>query len=224
MHLKTNKRFNYLFYITLIIILSSTNNYNFYNKKLFKIKNLEVTGFSKEKNMILKKEIKNILIKNIIFIKKNYFKNLIDRNDIKELKVKKIYPNKISITLIPAKPICIIEINHNIVLLGDNGKLLDAKIERDNLPIVSGSSNINDIFKLINLLMSSKYDYQKIKSIIFFKSGRFDLEKKNGTIIRFPIKYSEQIINHSFKLLKDERFANSKIIDLRIKNKVINYE
>ena len=72
--------------------------------------------------------------------------------------------------------------------------------------------------------MSSKYDYQKIKSIIFFKSGRFDLEKKNGTIIRFPIKYSEQIINHSFKLLKDERFANSKIIDLRIKNKVINYE
>ena len=224
MHLKTNKRFNHLFYITLIIILSSTNNYNFYNKNLFKIKKLEVTGFSNEKNMILKKEIKNILGKNIIFIKKNYFKNLIDRNDIKELKVKKIYPNKISITLIPAKPICIIEMNHNIVLLGDNGKLLDAKIEQDNLPIVSGSSNINDIFKLINLLMSSKYDYQKIKSIIFFKSGRFDLEKKNGTIIRFPIKYSEQIINHSFKLLKDERFANSKIIDLRIKNKVINYE
>ena len=224
MHLKTNKRFNHLFYITLIIILSSTNNYNFYNKNLFKIKKLEVTGFSNEKNMILKKEIKNILGKNIIFIKKNYFKNLIDRNDIKELKVKKIYPNKINITLIPAKPICIIEMNHNIVLLGDNGKLLDAKIEQDNLPIVSGSSNINDIFKLINLLMSSKYDYQKIKSIIFFKSGRFDLEKKNGTIIRFPIKYSEQIINHSFKLLKDERFANSKIIDLRIKNKVINYE
>ena len=56
MHLKTNKRFNYLFYITLIIILSSTNNYNFYNKNLFKIKKLEVTGFSKEKNMILKKE------------------------------------------------------------------------------------------------------------------------------------------------------------------------
>ena len=148
---------------------------------------------------------------------------MIDRNDIKELKVKKIYPNKINITLIPAKPICIIEINHNIVLLGDNGKLLDAKIEQDNLPIVSGSSNINDIFKLINLLMSSKYDYQKIKSIIFLKV-RFDLENKNGTIIRFPIKYSEQIINHSFKLLKDKRFANSKIIDLRIKNKVINYE
>ena len=36
--------------------------------------------------------------------------------------------------------------------------------------------------------------------------------------------YSEQIINHSFKLFKDKRFANSKIIDLRIKNKVINYE
>ena len=65
---------------------------------------------------------------------------MIDRNDIKELKVKKIYPNKININLIPAKPICIIEINHNIVLLGDNGKLLDIEtIERDNLPIVSGS-------------------------------------------------------------------------------------
>tara|TARA_B100000941_G_C28444984_1_gene521785 strand:- start:84 stop:758 length:675 start_codon:yes stop_codon:yes gene_type:complete len=224
MHLKINKRFNFLFYIALIIILSSINNYNFYNKNPFKIKKLEVTGFSNEKNMVLKKEIKDILGKNIIFIKKYYFKNLIDRNDIKELKVKKIYPNKIKITLTPAKPICIIETNNNIVLLGDNGKLLDAKIEQYNLPIVSGSSNINDIYKLINLLMISKYDYQKIKSIIFFKSGRFDLENKNGTIIRFPIKYSEQIINHSFKLSKDKRFANSKIIDLRIKNKIINYE
>ena len=147
MHLKISKRFNFLFYIALIIILSSINNYNFYNKNPFKIKKLEVTGFSNEKNMVLKKEIKDILGKNIIFIKKYYFKNLIDRNDIKELKVKKIYPNKIKITLIPAKPICIIETNHNIVLLGDNGKLLDAKIEQGNLPIVSGSSNINDIYK-----------------------------------------------------------------------------
>ena len=155
MHLKINKRFNFLFYIALIIILSSINNYNFYNKNPFKIKKLEVTGFSNEKNMVLKKEIKDILGKNIIFIKKYYFKNLIDRNDIKELKVKKIYPNKIKITLTPAKPICIIETNNNIVLLGDNGKLLDAKIEQYNLPIVSGSSNINDIYKLINLLMIS---------------------------------------------------------------------
>ena len=106
MHLKIDKKFNYLIYGLIILFLTSINNYNFYNKKIFNIEIVEVTGFSVKKNTIIKNEIKNVQGKNIFFIKKDYFKKFIDRNDTKDLIVKKIYPNKLIINFTPAKPIC----------------------------------------------------------------------------------------------------------------------
>ena len=82
MRLETGKKLNYFFYAILIIILTSINNYNFNFQNTFKIENLEVSGFSKEKNNILKNEIKNILGKNILFIEKKEFVKLNNRNDI----------------------------------------------------------------------------------------------------------------------------------------------
>ena len=72
--------------------------------------------------------------------------------------------------------------------------------------------------------MNQKLDYYKIHEIIFFQSGRFDLNLDNKILIKFPIKYTEDIINYSSNLLNDKKFANSKVIDLRLKNKIIKYE
>ena len=77
MHLKIDKKFNYLIYCLIILFLTSINNYNFYNKKIFNINIVEVTGFSVKKNNLIKNEIKNILGKNIFFIKKIILKNLL---------------------------------------------------------------------------------------------------------------------------------------------------
>tara|TARA_Y100000992_G_C21252813_1_gene486817 strand:+ start:74 stop:748 length:675 start_codon:yes stop_codon:yes gene_type:complete len=224
MRLETGKKLNYFFYAILIIILTSINNYNFNFQNTFKIENLEVSGFSKEKNNILKNEIKNILGKNILFIEKKEFVKLNNRNDIKELSIKKIFPKKILIHFIPAKPICIIKIQSDIFLLGDNGKILDYDIIDNNMPTVEGSTNVDNIFKLINLLKSSKIDYSKISNISFFKSGRFDIILKNEVVIKFPIKYSLELFNYVSDLFNDEKFVNSKIIDLRVKNRIIKYE
>ena len=67
-------------------------------------------------------------------------------------------------------------------------------------------------------------DYNTIKRIIFYKSGRFDIHLSDEIIIKFPIKFNREIINFSSNLLNDKNFVNSKTIDLRIKNKVIKYE
>ena len=177
-----------------------------------------------KKITIIKNEIKNILGKNIFFIKKKYFKKFIDRNDTKDLIIKKIYPNKLIINFIPAKPICIILLKDSKIILGDNGKKLDIETIEKKLPKVSGSKNFNDIFKVINILKLSKLDYDRINEIIFFKSGRFDINLNDKILIKFPIKYTEDIINYSSNLLNDKKFINSKVIDLRIKNKIIKYE
>ena len=222
MPLKKGNKLNIILYTVLILILSSTNNYNY--KNIFIIKYIKVDGFSDEKNKIVKDDFQLIFGDNIIFLDKKNFKKMIDRNDTKELNVKKIYPNKILVNFIPAKPICIIENKDNKIILGNNGKILDIKINENNFPIIRGSENIGYIFEVVNLLNSSKFDYNSIKNIFFFGSGRFDIKLKNELLIRFPINYTKEIINYGSDLLNNEKFVNSKIIDLRINNRIIKYE
>ena len=219
---KKDKNLNIILYITLILILSSINNYNY--KNIFIIKDIKVNGFSDEKNKIIKDDVQTIFGENIFFLGKINLKKFINRNDTKEFIVKKIYPNKILINFTPAKPICIIENKNNKIVLGDNGKILDVEINENNFPIVSGSKNISHILEVVNLLKSSKFEYDSIKNIIFFKSGRFDITLKNELLIRFPINYSKEIIDYGSDLLNNKKFANSKTIDLRINNRIIKYE
>ena len=222
MLLKKGNKLNIILYAVLILILSSINNYNY--KNIFIIKNIKVNGLSDKKNKIVLDNLQTLLGDNIIFLDKKKFEIFINRNDTKGLIVKKIYPNKILINFIPAKPISIIENNNKKIVLGDNGKILDIEINENYLPIVNGSENIGHIFETVNLLISSKFNYNSIKNIIFFKSGRFDIKLKNEALIRYPTNYSEEIINYSSDLLNNKKFVNSKIIDLRINNRIIKYE
>ncbi len=49
MLLKKGKKFRFLTYTLLIIVLSSINNYNFDIRNIFNIKQINVDGFSKKK-------------------------------------------------------------------------------------------------------------------------------------------------------------------------------
>ena len=175
-------------------------------------------------NKFIEEDAQTVLGQNIFFLDKKNFEKLIDRNDTKELIVKKIYPNKILVNFTPTKPIGIIENKGNKIVLGDNGKILDIEINENNFPIIRGSENISHIFDVVNLLISSKFNYNNIENIIFFKSGRFDIKLKNKILIRFPINYSKQIINYGSDVLNNKEFVNSKIIDLRINSRIIKYE
>ena len=224
MLLKIDKHFRFFTYFIIVIFLSSINNYNLYNKKIFNIDRVDVNGFSEKKNIMIKNEIKNILGKNIFLIKKNYFKKLFNRNDTKDLIIKKVYPNKLIINFIPSKPICIILLKDRKIILGDNGKKLNIETIEKKLPKVYGSKDFSNILKVTNMLKLSKLDYDKINEIVFFKSGRFDINLEDKTLIKFPIRYTKEIINYSSYLLNDKRFVNSKVIDLRLENRMIKYE
>ena len=224
MHLKKGKKFKFFFYILLIIFLTSTNNYNFKVSDPFYIKYIYINGFSDKKNNLIKDEIKEVFKQNIFFINQDHFAKLFERNDIKYLDVKKKYPDKIIIDIVPAKPICIILVENNKIFLGDNGKKLDIELEDYNLPTVIGSTDISNIFYVVNLLSLSRLDYSSIYKIIFFKSGRFDIILDNEVVIKFPIKYDIKTMNYISNLLNEKKFANSKIIDLRVKNRIIKYE
>ena len=223
MHQKVGRKTRLIFYI-LLLMITSINNYNFKIQSVFNIKHIHVDGLSKEKNESIKSEIKKILEKNIFFISKDYFSNLHKRNDTEYLIIKKNFPNKLIINLTPAKPICIVKIKDNKFVLGNNGKILNTKIDENIVPIVSGSTDVENIYNVVNLINKSNLNYAVIKKIIFFKSGRFDINLRNDVIIKFPIKFNKELIDYSNILLNDEKFVNAKIIDLRIKNRIIKNE
>ncbi len=224
MHQKIGNKSKFFFYILILIILTSVNNYNFTSGNMFKIKYIDVNGFQEEKNNLIKNKIKKISEKNIFSINKEYLLKFSDRNDTKYLSIKKNYPNKLIINFTPAKPICIIKTKNDKIILGDNGKILLSQIDENILPITTGSSNIEKIYKTVSLLNELSLHYDRIKKIVFFKSGRFDIILRSDVTVKFPINFGKEIIVFSNDLLNEKKFVNAKIIDLRIKNKIIKYE
>lgn len=224
MHQKLGNKKLITFYIFLIFLLSSINNYNLNISNFFKIKNIVVNGMSNDKNLKVESNLNFLLGENIFFLNDNIY-NYFDRNnDVKNFNVKKLYPNSLEITITESKPICIILDNGKEIFLGDNGKILKSRQDYGNLLKVYGSSNIDQIFRLLKTLKKSSLNSKNIKSITFFKSNRFDLNLNDKKVIKFPINYNDSILEYAYKILQDNNFVDAKIIDLRIDNKIIKNE
>ena len=93
-----------------------------------------------------------------------------------------------------------------------------------NVPKVTGKNDIKKVFQTLKLIDKSNFDIKNIKKIEFFPSDRIDIEFRNKKKIRFPINYSIDNLNFALRLLDDDKYNNSKILDLRIPNKVITYD
>lgn len=223
MHQKLGNKKLITFYIFLIFLLSSINNYNLNISNFFKIKNIVVNGMSNDKNLKVESNLNFLLGENIFFLKDNIYNYFDKNNDVKNFNVKKLYPNSLEITITESKPICIILDNGKEIFLGDNGKILKSRQDYGNLLKVYGSSNIDQIFRLLKTLKKSSLNSKNIKSITFFKSNRFDLDL-NDKVIKFPINYNDSILEYAYKILQDNNFVDAKIIDLRIDNKIIKNE
>ena len=71
------------------------------------------------------------------------------------------------------------------------------------------------------IIDKSNFDFDSIKNLYFFKSKRWDVELKDGLIIKLPLKRIDVSLEILAKILKDEEFKNSKTIDLRQKGQII---
>jgi len=221
---KIDKKKYIFFYLIIFLILSSTHNLNFKQKNFFDIKKIEVVGLDKTDNLLLEKKLKDLIGSNIFTINKESFKLIKSENLINGYKVKKIYPNHIKVYLESTVAISIIKHFNELVILGNNGKIIDLKSLPSNVPEINGTNDIKKVFQTIKIIKKSNYDIKNIKKIIFFPSERIDIVLQNKKKIRFPINLSIDNLNLSLQLIEDEVFHASKIIDLRIPNKVISYD
>ena len=221
---KIDKKKYIFFYLIILIILSSIHNSNFKYNNFFTIKKIEVDGLNKIDNSFLENKLSDLVGSNIFVLNKKSFELINSVDLIKNYNVKKIYPNKVKVYIEPALAISIIKNSNELVILGNNGKIIDLKTLPENVPEVTGTSDIKKVFQTIEIFNKSDLDIKNIKKINFFPSKRIDIELENKKKIRFPINFTIDDLNFGFRVINDEKFNQSRIIDLRVPNKVITYD
>jgi cell division protein FtsQ len=219
---KKNK-FIYI-YIFFFILIVSINNKNFSDKELFSNKLIyNIKGLSETDNHNLIKDLIDINKNNIFKLDKNEISNKIDENNlVLNFIAKKKYPNKIEIKINKAKYIGKIYKNDKLFLIGSNGKLVDydSNIITD-LPYFYGVFKKNEFLKLLSVINKIQLDTKNISSFYFFPSGRWDIKFKDGLLLKLPNSNLMDSLSKLLLLKNDQNFKNSKIIDLRIKNRII---
>ena len=204
-------------YLFLLFSLSTIFNLETINSlgNFFKVKKIAI------KDDIYRQEFINMIDQNIFYIRKENIIKVIEKFPILEkFKINKIYPNEISITLEETKPLAKIIIKNEIFIIGLNGNLFKGKNINYDIPIIEGNVELKKINSFLGKIQSSKFDISFIDKITFYPSNRWDIFFKNKTIIRLPSQNVNESLKHAQALFYEEDFKN-KIIDLRIKNKII---
>ena len=224
------KKFYRIAVLFILFILINTINHKDQEIKsdkeniFFSIKEIKIKNNILVDQEIIIKKLSKIYGKNILFLRKNEIEDPLKSIDfLRKVEVKKIYPNKIIITVLETKPIGIIIKKNKKYILDTSSKLIkyNEKILSNPLPLIFGDNAENKFINLFNLLEKHEFPMDKIKNYYYFQIGRWDLKLFNKQLIRLPANEIASAIQLASELLKRKDFENYSIIDLRINGKVI---
>ena len=222
MHQLIGKKKSLILYLFFLVAFSTTTNKTLYKtENLFQIDNINITGIPLDNIEGLNDELYKTIEKNIFFLKKEVLKNSISEfNIVENYSVKKIYPRELNINIKPTKFIAKIS-NKDDVLVGSNGKLISNKDFKKKLPSIFGKFNSNKFLELKIHLERSGFNFEDLKSLIYFSSGRWDILTNDNVLIKLPNKKIYESLHLAKKILNDDNFKMNKFIDLRISNQII---
>ena len=220
-----DKKKNIIFLFLILFFLSSFNNQMFIEKKklFYNLKSIEVTGLDSLINQEIEQNLNFLKNSNIFFINKEIFKDQIDKyNFIESYNIYKIYPSKIILQLKQAEFLAYTIINNETFFVGSNGKFIS--IEKfsnyKDLPVIFGKFTAKKFINFKGAIYKSDLNYNNIKEIFFYPSGRIDIKNKDNILIKLPMKNIEESLIIANKIINNKNFNNN-IIDLRISNQLI---
>ena len=214
-----------LIYFFFFIILTSINNFEYLDLKLFKIHQINISGLNNEENINIYNDIKDYKKKNIFFLDNFDLSKKIYSNElVQKFEVFKKYPSTLDVNLVKTNFLGITKIDGIDYLIGSNGKFIKKNITLIDLPFVFGKIKIIDFLILKEILNKSNFELSEIDSFYYFKSNRWDIKTKKGLIIRLPSQLDPNVLNKINQIINDGTFKNIKTIDLRQNNQIITYE
>ena len=219
----TDKKNKIIIYLIFLFILSTTNvkykeNQNNYSSIVNRVK---IEGLSNALNKKILYELNNLFYENILIIRKEEIKKVVDRyNIIEEYSIKKIYPSSIRINIKPTKFIARIS-NNDQLLLGANGKVIEDKKNSEILPYIFGEFNSKDFLILKKNIEQSKFNFIDFKTLYFFPSNRWDILTNDNILIKLPQDKFLESLNLAYKVIDTTHFKNINLIDLRVKKHLV---
>ena len=220
---KKQKLFIYLFFL---LLLTTFNNLSLSNSEYLKLKinQIKVSGLNSENNLKISEEFNKLVYqKNIFFISKDHFINILEKNNlIHSFKVTKIYPNSIEVKVKKTELLAVTDHNNKKFFIGSNGKLINFESYNKSLPYVFGKIKIKDFIEFKKIIAKSKFNFEEISELYFFPSGRWDIKNNKGILIKLPETNLLKALNLAYHITINEIFKNDKVIDLRIYNHVIS--
>ena len=220
MQLRLNKKV--LFYIILIIFLSTLNNKFFSEIKLKSIDKIMIKGLEEKEKRKLLNNLKLLNLKNILFLNKFELIKKLEANElIEDYTVFKKYPSTLEIRINKTKFLANVFKDGKFFVLGSNGKLIQTVDKNNNLPNIFGYYNKDSFFNLLKSIKKSNFELSEIKNLYFFKSGRWDIETNDNMIIKLPKKNLGASLNLASDLISNNKIKGIKILDLRQDRQVI---
>ena len=218
---------NHLILWLVLFIFLTTFSYNLDKKEkhsILPIKIINIEGIINSNEKELNKNLEKLKGKSLIFISRNIIKESIkDLNLIKEIKVKKIYPDTIKIIVVELKPLGNFINKDSKFLILESGDLIENSSENkfDKLPIILGYGAEKKFHIFYQSLMMENFEIDIIKEFNYFKINRWDIVLKDGKIIKLPINKYEDSIKEFLSIYKKKDYYNFKVFDFRIKGQLI---
>ena len=220
MHQKKSKKI--LLYFFLFLILGTVNNHFLDKKNLPKLKNIKVIGLNENTNLKIANDLIFLKFQDLFFLKSSQIKKIIDSNtSIETYSVFKKFPSTIVIEIEETKILANLYKNGSNYFFGSNGKLIKTENKKKNKPFLFGDFTNKEFLKFKRIVDKSKLKYADIKNIYFFDSKRWDIELRNGLLIKLPEKKLLESLNLSIDLILSKNFKNIEVIDTRVSNQVI---
>jgi len=218
----------FFLWLFLLIVLTT---YNFDSREnlfssFFKIKKIEIEGIQNSDRKEIEEKFNLFKEKNIIFTNQKQFRKLIDNLKlVKEIKVKKIYPDKIKITIKEFKIIGIFvdEKNQEEYILTDHGKIINNynKKQFSDLPLVFGENADKFFFTFYPSLEATSFEIELIKYFNYFDIKRWDILLKDGKLIKLPSTNYEKSLKKFLSIYETENFKKFRVFDFRVNGQLI---
>jgi len=222
--IKIKKKKKLFLYIFFLFLLTTFQNLSLINSNVLKLKidKIKISGLSEDGNLEISKNLDKLIFQNIFYLNKNFIiETLKKNNSIHSFTVKKIYPNSLDLKIKKTKLLAVGNFNEENFFIGSNGKLIKYVPSNKTLPYFSGKINVIDFKIFIKTFNESEFNFNEISEIFYFPSGRWDVKNKDGILFKLPKKNLLKNLNLANQVLKNEKFKNAKIIDLRIPNRLI---
>ena len=219
MHQQISKKI--IIYLFILFSLATINKKdlfgNFYLIKEFNINGLNTLESSKVYNDLYIFKNTNIFS----FDKKNILEKIYLNQTVEKLNIFKNYPSTLDIKIQKTKYLAITKKNNIDYFVGENGNLIKNENNTFDLPYIFGNIDVSSFLYLKEIIDNSKFEFNEIKDLYYYKSKRWDIETKKGLILKMPINLDVNKLNLIYEIIDKDNFNDVKIIDFRQNNMMI---